>query len=66
MLHIRGKNVGDYARQLLRAIYSPEELLSSILPPGGPQYSRTPLDSERFEVVHGEYFERVVASDLDV
>ncbi|CAF3343714.1 unnamed protein product [Rotaria socialis] len=50
--HIRGKTIGDYARQVLRAIFSHEELLSSILPPGGQQFIRKPLDSGRFEFLH--------------
>ena len=57
--------MGDYARQLLRVIYSLEELVSSILPPGGAQYSRAPLDSEKFEIFHREYFDWVVSSKLD-
>jgi hypothetical protein len=53
LLRIRGKNVGDYARQVLRILYSQEELLSSILPPGGSQFIRQPLDEKRFERLHG-------------
>ncbi|CAF2115959.1 unnamed protein product [Rotaria magnacalcarata] len=52
LLRIRGKNVGDYGRQVLRCLYSREELLVSILPPGGTQYSRKPLDIVRFEKFH--------------
>ncbi|CAF4349298.1 unnamed protein product [Rotaria sp. Silwood2] len=48
---IRGRNIGDYARQALGAIFSHEELLSSILPPGGHQYVRKPLDN----AVRGKY-----------
>ncbi|CAF3339339.1 unnamed protein product [Rotaria socialis] len=52
LLRIRGKNVGDYGRQVLHCLYSREELLVSILPPGGTQYSRKPLDIVRFEKFH--------------
>ncbi|CAF4218971.1 unnamed protein product [Rotaria magnacalcarata] len=52
LLRIRGKNVGDYGRQVLRCLYSREELLVSILPPGGTQFSRKPLDIVRFEKFH--------------
>ena len=55
LLHIRGKNVGDYARKVLRIIFTREELLTSILPPGGSHYSRKPLDQEKFELFHGMY-----------
>jgi len=50
---IRGRNIGDYARQVLGAIFSQEEFLSSILPPGGHEYVRQPLDSVKFELLHG-------------
>ncbi|CAF4738060.1 unnamed protein product, partial [Rotaria magnacalcarata] len=49
---IRGKSVGDYARQVLRSLYSREELTSSILPPGGEQFARKPLNNQRFEKLH--------------
>ncbi|CAF1324659.1 unnamed protein product [Rotaria sordida] len=52
LLNIRGKSIGDYARQVLRTLYSHEELISSILPPGGPQYSRKCLDQVKFEKLH--------------
>ncbi|CAF4784200.1 unnamed protein product, partial [Rotaria magnacalcarata] len=52
LLLIRGKSVGDYARQVLRSLYSHEELTSSILPPGGEQFARKPLDNQRFEKLH--------------
>ncbi|CAF1427315.1 unnamed protein product, partial [Rotaria magnacalcarata] len=52
LLLIRGKSVGDYARQVLRSLYSREELTSSILPPGGEQFARKPLDNQRFEKLH--------------
>ncbi|CAF2134342.1 unnamed protein product [Rotaria magnacalcarata] len=52
LLLIRGKSVGDYARQVLRSLYSREELTSSILPPGGEQFARKPLNNQRFEKLH--------------
>ncbi|CAF1957305.1 unnamed protein product [Rotaria magnacalcarata] len=47
-----GRSVGDYARQVLRNLYSHEEIISSVLPPGGAHYSRKCLDPERFEKLH--------------
>ncbi|CAF1470043.1 unnamed protein product [Adineta ricciae] len=52
LTRIRSKDFGDYARLVLRQLYSREELVSSILPPGGSQYARKPLDSGRFEYLH--------------
>ncbi|CAF1482427.1 unnamed protein product, partial [Rotaria sordida] len=52
LTRIRGKNIGDYGRQVLHEIFSHEELISSILPPGGSQYARKPLDFEKFEFLH--------------
>ncbi|CAF1498432.1 unnamed protein product [Rotaria sordida] len=52
LTRIRGKNIGDYGRQVLRVVFSHEELISSILPPGGAQYARKPLDFEKFEFLH--------------
>lgn len=59
LVQIRAKNIGDFARQVLQALYSPEELVSSILPPGGNHYSRKCLDPTKFEKLHGKY-ERII------
>jgi hypothetical protein len=48
LLHIQSKNFGDYGRQILRTIYAHDELVWSILPPDGGQYSRKPLDEVKF------------------
>ncbi|CAF4120171.1 unnamed protein product [Rotaria magnacalcarata] len=50
--HIGGKSSNDYSRQVLRAIFSVEELSSSILPLGCQQFIRKPLDSGRFDFLH--------------
>ncbi len=55
LIHIRGKNVGDYARQILRIIFTHEELTTSILPPGGAHYKRKTLDKEKFDLFHSMY-----------
>ncbi len=55
LVHIRGKNVGDFARQVLKTIFTHEELITSILPPGGAHYSRKTLDEEKFNLFHGMY-----------
>ena len=54
LLRIRAKDYGDYGRQLLRKLYSKEELIECILPPGHPRYSRPPLDNDRFQLFHGK------------
>ncbi|CAF4349356.1 unnamed protein product, partial [Rotaria sp. Silwood2] len=48
----RGKNMDDYGRKVLRTLFTHEELISSILPPGGSHYCRKPLDNKRFEQFH--------------
>lgn len=55
LLTIRGKNIGDYARNVMRELYSHEELITSILPPGASHYMRKPLDNERFEKLHSKF-----------
>ena len=53
---IRSKSVGDYARQVLRIIFTKSELISSILPPGGSHFARPQLDVHKFEKLHGKGF----------
>ncbi|CAF1278909.1 unnamed protein product [Rotaria sordida] len=48
LLEIVGKDFGDYARQLMRVLYTNDELQSSILPPGRRHLVRKPLDFDRF------------------
>lgn len=61
LLKIQGKSVADYGRRILRTIFTTEELASSILPPGGPQYTRKPLEHHRFELFHRIYFSFLVS-----
>ncbi|CAF1056781.1 unnamed protein product [Adineta steineri] len=46
LLDIIGTDFGDYGRQLMRVLYTKEELQSCILPPGRRHLARPPLDSE--------------------
>ena len=55
LLRIRAKDYGDYARQLLRTLYSKEELVECILPPGHSRFARPLLENERFQLFHGEH-----------
>jgi hypothetical protein len=55
LLRIRAKDYGDYARQLLRTLYSTDELVGCILPSGHPRFTRPPLEKERFQLFHGEH-----------
>ena len=49
LLQIPGKNVGEYARNLLRTLYMPEELQSSLLSSTqSKRDSKSELDCVRF------------------
>ncbi|CAF4212627.1 unnamed protein product, partial [Adineta steineri] len=48
LLDTIGTDFGDYARQLMRVLYTKDELQSCILPPGRQHLARPPLDAERF------------------
>jgi hypothetical protein len=45
----------DFARQVLRTLFTPQELKTCILPPARKHLSRPPLDEERFNVFHGTF-----------
>ncbi|CAF1478903.1 unnamed protein product [Rotaria sordida] len=49
LLDVMATDYGDYARQILRIIFTSDELKNSILPPGRPCLTRKPLDQERFK-----------------
>ncbi|CAF0990194.1 unnamed protein product [Didymodactylos carnosus] len=51
LIQIRGKDYGDYARKVLRVLFTKEELTTSVLPPGAPYLRRDPLDETRFELL---------------
>ncbi|CAF2106469.1 unnamed protein product [Rotaria magnacalcarata] len=50
LLDIMATDYGDYARQVLRTIYSSYELQNSILPPGRPHLARSLLEKDRFKL----------------
>ncbi|CAF4483237.1 unnamed protein product [Rotaria socialis] len=52
LLQIYAKDYGEYARQVLRVLYKPDELTSSILPSSCNHFSRKQLDNERFRKFH--------------
>ena len=56
LLRIRAKDYGDYGRLLLHKLYSKQELVSCILPPGHSRYTKPPLDTDRFEYLHSNLF----------
>ncbi|CAF5209247.1 unnamed protein product [Rotaria magnacalcarata] len=60
LLLIRGKSVGDYARQVLRSLYSREELTSSILPPGGALRCKYNISGSRYD----EFFHKLLRPKL--
>ncbi|CAF2986500.1 unnamed protein product, partial [Rotaria sp. Silwood2] len=47
-----GKDFGDFARQIIRILYTPDELRTCILPPRRPHLSREPLDPDRFRLLN--------------
>ncbi|CAF4271958.1 unnamed protein product, partial [Adineta steineri] len=59
LLDTIGTDFDHYARQLMRVLYTKDELQSCILPPGRQHLARLPLDAERFarlnEAVRGKY-----------
>ena len=58
LLKVRAKDYGSYARLIMRKVFSTQELTTSILPPGGSQYSRPPLDVDKFDYIHRTYHQR--------
>lgn len=54
LLKILARDPGDYARQLLRLLFSDDELTESILPSQAAHlYQKNVLDSERFLILNG-------------
>lgn len=49
LLEVLATDYGDYARKILRILFTSEELKNSILPPARKHLSREPLDEERFK-----------------
>ena len=52
LLKVRAKDYGSYARLSMRKVFSTQESTTTILTPGGSQYSRPPLDVDKFDYVH--------------
>ncbi|CAF1218120.1 unnamed protein product [Adineta steineri] len=52
LLTIRGRDIYDFGRQILRELFTPQELNECILPPGRKHLSRPPLDVDRFNIFH--------------
>ena len=52
LLKVRAKDYDSYARLIKRKVLSTQELTTSILPPGGSQYSGPPLDIDKFNYGH--------------
>jgi hypothetical protein len=54
LLKIVARDAGDFARQLLRLLFTPSELESSILPSQSAHlYQKDILDADRFGVLNG-------------
>lgn len=53
LLDINGKNPGDYGRQVLRVLYTTQELKTSMLPSTvGERYVKPKLDVQKFKLLH--------------
>ncbi|CAF4678720.1 unnamed protein product, partial [Rotaria magnacalcarata] len=52
-LGVMATDYGDYSRQILRIIFTGDELKTCILPPGKAHLTREPLDQERFTIFLG-------------
>lgn len=54
LLKILARDAGDYARQLLRLLFTEDELTTSILPSQAAHlYQKNVLDNERFVLLNG-------------
>ncbi|CAF4519374.1 unnamed protein product, partial [Rotaria magnacalcarata] len=53
LLGVMATDYGDYSRQILRIIFTGDELKTCILPPGNAHLTREPLDQERFTIFLG-------------
>lgn len=55
LLQLPARNVGEYARTLLRTLFTQEELKDSLLPsPQAHRYSKKTLNGERFDLLNGK------------
>jgi hypothetical protein len=50
LLDVMATDYGDYARKILRIIFTSDELQTRILPPGKSHLARKPLDEDRFKI----------------
>jgi hypothetical protein len=56
LLEVAAKDVGEYARNLLRNLFEPHELRSSLLPSQqSKRYAKPELDHQRFNLLNGKY-----------
>ncbi|CAF1281434.1 unnamed protein product [Adineta ricciae] len=53
LLEIRGRDIYDYGRKILKTLYTSQELGSCILPPARNHLARPALDPVRFNIFHG-------------
>ncbi len=50
LLDVMATDYGDYARKILRIIFTSDELQTRILPLGKSYLARKPLDEDRFKI----------------
>ena len=55
LLEVSAKNAGEYARNLLKILFTPEELQSSLLPSQqSKRYSKQEFDHTRLHLLNGK------------
>jgi hypothetical protein len=54
LLDVMASDYDDYARKILKIIFTPQELKDSILPPGRRHLARPPLDEIKFKKFTGK------------
>lgn len=55
LLQVPARTVGEYARTLLKTLFTCEELEESLLPsPQAHRYSKKKLNGERFNLLNGK------------
>jgi hypothetical protein len=54
LLSTMASNFGDFARRVLKIVFTADELRSHGLPPRRDHLSRPVLDEDRFKLVNGE------------
>lgn len=56
LLEITARDIGDYGRQVMSKLFTPDELQRSILPSQSAHlYNKDVLDEQRFNILNGKW-----------